>query len=184
MMIVIMKLYTLSKSKLRLRSFPVFYSLQGFLSSPRGLQKSNEMVSFVFHNLTIFRLFRKNVDCKGRWKKKKHPARKKQKKQKIMRFAVRENKRIRAPQGEALLFFFFFFGATLMKREFQSHYCSRFAHNEGTKEKNYFLIWEAVLQPEQSRQLYILIQITSKSNDEVADYITLSYYPHPILTYN
>lgn len=181
MMIVIMQLYALSKSKLRLRSFPVFYSLQGFLSSPRGLQKSNEMVSFVFHNLTIFRLFRKNIDCKGRWKKKTSSTKKTKKAENNAICGVRKQKDSCSP-GEALLFFFF--GATLMKREFQSHYCSRFAHNEGTKEKNYFLIWEAVLQPGQSRQLYILIQITSKSNDEVADYITLSYYPHPILTYN
>lgn len=108
MMIVIMQLYALSKSKLRLRSFPVFYSLQGFLSSPRGLQKSNEMVSFVFHNLTIFRLFRKNIDCKGRWKKKKTSSTKKTKKAENNAICgVRKQKDSCSPGGGVALFFFF-----------------------------------------------------------------------------
>lgn len=108
MMIVIMQLYALSKSKLRLRSFPVFYSLQGFLSSPRGLQKSNEMVSFVFHNLTIFRLFRKNIDCKGRWKKKniQHEKNKKSRKQCDLR--CEKTKGFVLPRGRRCSFFFFF----------------------------------------------------------------------------
>lgn len=164
-------------------AFLCFIHCKAFSPLLVGCKRAMKWFRLCFTISLFFACLGKIQIARGDGKKKniQHEKNKKSRKQCDLR--CEKTKGFVLPRGRRCSFFFFF-GATLMKREFQSHYCSRFAHNEGTKEKNYFLIWEAVLQPGQSRQLYILIQITSKSNDEVADYITLSYYPHPILTYN